>query len=234
MNSRSNQGTPQSMPGVYHPQVPVASSSWPSHSEQALGDISNQQRVYHPPTNSTNSNIMTMAPQVSTINAPLNRSYQAMSQSMPSMYHPQSQYKQGPGASASVHALGDITNQQELYHSTSNSNIVSVPGAASTTTSEVSLNRCGGALLQCADCDSKFVDHKSFVKHTRNMHQVYQCSQCGESTIGYYSIASHTKRHHYKEPVFYCNCDRTREKRFDAEKRGLTKHQNSCTFYKNF
>ena len=155
-----------------------------------------------------------------------NRSSQATPQSMPRVFHPQ--YKQGQVASSSwppvsVQALGDITNQQRFYHPTSNSNIVTAPGVSA---SEAPLNRRVGAVLQCSDCDSKFADHKTFVKHTRNMHQVYQCRQCGESTIGYYSMASHTKKSHIKEPAFPCNCGRN-----FAEKRGLTKHQNSCTFY---
>ena len=121
--------------------------------------------------------------------------------------------------------LCDISNQQRVYRPPPDSNIVKVP-LVSTNKASALHNGDGGEV--CDDCDSNFADNKSLVKHKRNLHQVYQCSQCGESTIGYYSMASHTKRRHYKEPVFYCNCGRN-----FAEKRGLTKHQNSCTFYKN-
>ena len=120
--------------------------------------------------------------------------------------------------------LCDIS-QQRVYRPPPNSNIVKVP-LVSTSKATALHNGVGGE--ECDDCDSNFADNKSLVKHKRNMHQVYQCSQCGESTIGYYSMASHTKKRHHKEPVFYCNCGRN-----FAEKRGLTKHQNSCTFYKN-
>ena len=119
-------------------------------------------------------------------------------------------------------ALGDISSQQRVYHPPQDSNIVKVPLVF---TSKAAALQNGEGRTACDDCGSNFTDKKSLVKHKRNMHQVYQCSQCGERTIGYYSMASHTKRRHYKEPVFYCNCGRT-----FAEKRGLTKHQNSCTF----
>ena len=130
-------------------------------------------------------------------------------------------------ADARQYAAGlcDISSQQRVYRPPPNSNIVKVP-LVSTSKATALHNGEGGEV--CDDCDSNFADNKSLVKHKRNMHQVYQCSQCGESTIGYYSMASHTKKRHHKEPVFYCNCGRN-----FAEKRGLTKHQNSCTFYKN-
>jgi len=79
--------------------------------------------------------------------------------------------------------------------------------------------------LICSHCDWKFLDSKALVKHTRNQHQVYQCQKCGEETEGYYRMASHTKRNHSKEPTFFCQCGRT-----FAEKRGLTKHQNTCSY----
>ena len=80
--------------------------------------------------------------------------------------------------------------------------------------------------LLCSECDSQFHDSKSLVKHTRNQHQAYQCNKCGEETVGYYRMATHTKKNHSKEPAFFCQCGRN-----FSEKRGLTKHQNSCNFY---
>eukprot|EP00092_Neocalanus_flemingeri_P029863 GFUD01032426.1.p1 GENE.GFUD01032426.1~~GFUD01032426.1.p1 ORF type:complete len:514 (+),score=115.95 GFUD01032426.1:46-1587(+) len=80
--------------------------------------------------------------------------------------------------------------------------------------------------LFCSECDTQFHDSKSLVKHTRNQHQVYQCSKCGENTVGYYRMASHTKKNHSREPAFFCQCGRN-----FSEKRGMTKHQNSCSFY---
>ena len=105
-----------------------------------------------------------------------------------------------------------LSSRHFVSSKTQNSNIVKV---SLVSTSKAAALRNGEGGKACDDCDSNFADKKSLVKHKRNKHQVYQCSQCGESTIGYYSMASHTKRHHYKEPVFYCNCGRTREKRFD-------------------
>ena len=118
--------------------------------------------------------------------------------------------------------LGDMTNNGRMvYRPPPNSVVVKVPQP------QQQPQGSPGAIL-CADCDSQFADNKSLVKHTRNQHQVYQCSKCGESTVGYYRMASHTKKKHSKEPVFFCNCGRN-----FSEKRGLTKHQNSCTFYNN-
>ena len=82
--------------------------------------------------------------------------------------------------------------------------------------------------LLCTECDTQFHDSKTLGKHTRNQHNVYSCEKCGEKTVGYYRMASHNKKNHSKEPIFFCMCGRT-----FAEKRGLTKHQNTCTFYKN-
>jgi len=82
--------------------------------------------------------------------------------------------------------------------------------------------------LLCTECDTQFHDSKTLGKHTRNQHNVYRCEKCGEKTVGYYRMASHNKKNHSKEPIFFCMCGRT-----FAEKRGLTKHQNTCTFYKN-
>ena len=76
----------------------------------------------------------------------------------------------------------------------------------------------------CTKCDAKFAENKSLVKHNRNHHQTYKCGKCGITTEGYYKMASHTKKYHVKEPVLMCKCGRN-----FAEKRGLTKHQNSCT-----
>ena len=86
----------------------------------------------------------------------------------------------------------------------------------------------GECSLFCSKCDSQFHDNKSLVKHTRNQHQVYSCNKCGEQTVGYYRMASHTKKNHSKEPAFFCPCGRN-----FSEKRGMTKHGNSCSFYKN-
>jgi len=80
--------------------------------------------------------------------------------------------------------------------------------------------------LLCSECDTQFHDSKSLVKHTRNQHQMYQCNKCGEETVGYYRMATHTKKNHSKEPAFFCQCGRN-----FSEKRGLTKHQNSCSFF---
>ena len=148
--------------------------------------------------------------------------------SLPSVYQ-QAQH--------SDQAMADISNKPRLYRPPPNSIFIKVPQVSAVTNERAML---------CDDCESKFADRKSLVKHTRNQHQVhtkqtknpcpfirfpfqiYQCHQCGESTVGYYRMASHTKKNHSKEPVFYCNCGRN-----FSEKRGLTKHQNSCTFYRN-
>ena len=129
-------------------------------------------------------------------------------------YRPPVTYRTAPPEQS---RLMNISNTRMLYRPPANSFLVKVPPLPQSPESSV---------LLCSDCDTKFADNKSLVKHTRNQHQVYQCSKCGESTVGYYRMASHTKRNHSKEPVFFCNCGRN-----FSEKRGLTKHQNSCTFY---
>jgi len=129
-------------------------------------------------------------------------------------YRPPATYQTAPPEQS---RLMDISNTRMLYRPPANSFLVKVPPLSQSSNSTV---------LLCSDCDTQFADNKSLVKHTRNQHQVYQCSKCGESTVGYYRMASHTKRNHSKEPVFFCNCGRN-----FSEKRGLTKHQNSCTFY---
>ena len=43
-------------------------------------------------------------------------------------------------------------------------------------------------------------------------------------TAGYYKMAAHAKRAHTKEPHFFCECGRN-----FGEKKGMTKHQNSCS-----
>jgi len=80
--------------------------------------------------------------------------------------------------------------------------------------------------LCCSECDDQFYDNKSLLKHTRNQHKVYQCIKCGENTVGYYRMASHTKKNHSKEPAFFCQCGRN-----FSEKRGMSKHQNTCSFF---
>jgi hypothetical protein len=40
-------------------------------------------------------------------------------------------------------------------------------------------------------------------------------------------MAAHTKKVHTKEPIFFCECGRN-----FGEKKGMTKHQNSCNFNK--
>jgi len=103
-----------------------------------------------------------------------------------------------------------------------------VPTPTPTTYSTASSPPGSKTLLLCTECDTQFHDSKTLGKHTRNQHNVYKCDKCGEETVGYYRMASHNKKNHSKEPIFFCMCGRT-----FAEKRGLTKHQNTCTFYKN-
>ena len=81
--------------------------------------------------------------------------------------------------------------------------------------------------LLCTECDTQFHDSKTLGKHMRNQHNEYSCEKCGEKTVGYYRMALHKKKNHSKEPIFFCMSGRT-----FAERRGLTKHQNTCTFYK--
>jgi len=120
------------------------------------------------------------------------------------------------------------------YRPPPNAVLVRVPPSAlqvpNSTEASPSMEYAGGhtvaSSLHCSECDTQFHDNKSLIKHTRNQHQVYQCNKCGEETVGYYRMASHTKKNHSKEPAFYCQCGRN-----FSEKRGLTKHQNSCNFY---
>jgi len=79
----------------------------------------------------------------------------------------------------------------------------------------------------CPECSSNFRDAKALLKHKRNHHQVYNCKECGEKAIGYYKMASHSKRMHSKEPLFHCECGRN-----FGEKKGMTKHQNTCNVFK--
>lgn len=123
---------------------------------------------------------------------------------------------QGMSPQDQVRQLG-LTAGPRQYRPPPNTVVVKVPGTG----------QGAGQQLLCSECDTQFHDNKSLVKHTRNQHQVYQCSKCGEQTTGYYRMASHTKKNHSKEPVFYCQCGRN-----FSEKRGLTKHQNSCSFYR--
>ena len=136
-------------------------------------------------------------------------------------------------------AMADISNKPRIYHPPPNSILIKVPQAQ---VPSIKTKR----VMLCGECDHTFADRKGLVQHMRNSHQVhnegntgigpvlpiliqvYQCYMCAEKTIGYYRMASHTKKNHAKEPIFNCNCGRN-----FAEKRGLTRHQNSCTFYKN-
>jgi len=75
----------------------------------------------------------------------------------------------------------------------------------------------------CSYCNSSFDTVKQLTKHTRNHHHPYTCKICGLVTEGYYQMASHTKKEHQKHPVYFCECGRN-----FAEKKGMTKHQNTC------
>lgn len=81
----------------------------------------------------------------------------------------------------------------------------------------------GGEQTQCKDCSAMFKDPKQLIKHKRNHHQIYKCKECGEQATGYYKMASHSKKVHSKEPLYFCECGRN-----FGEKKGMTKHQNSC------
>jgi len=84
-----------------------------------------------------------------------------------------------------------------------------------------------GSQFVCSDCGTTRNDQKSLIKHKRNTHQIYICKECGDQNVGYYQMATHTKKMHQKEPVYFCECGRN-----FSEKKGLTKHQNTCTYMK--
>jgi len=79
----------------------------------------------------------------------------------------------------------------------------------------------------CSECSNRFRDSKQLLKHRRNHHQMYICKECGEKMVGYYKMASHSKKVHSKEPIYFCECGRN-----FGEKKGMTKHQNTCALYK--
>ena len=75
-------------------------------------------------------------------------------------------YQQAQHSEAhSDQAMADISNKPRLYRPPPNSILIKVPQVSAVTNERAML---------CDDCDSKFADRKSLVKHTRNQHQVHR------------------------------------------------------------
>jgi len=125
--------------------------------------------------------------------------------------------------------LDDISNMR-IWRPPTNTYVVRVPlkQESSPTYLPPGSGQDTPSFVMCEDCDDRFADRRTLVKHARNSHQVYQCSKCGVKTEGYYRMASHSKRFHPKEPVIKCNCGRT-----FGEKRGYMKHVSTCGLYQN-
>ena len=91
--------------------------------------------------------------------------------SLASVYPPQ--YKQGPVPPPCDQAMADISNQRKVYRPPTNSVFIKVPRVSPSEAPSTGAGGLGaGAVILCVDCDSKFADNKSLVKHTRNQHQV--------------------------------------------------------------
>jgi len=121
-------------------------------------------------------------------------------------------------SSGIIDQLCPSNNSPAVYTAGNSFNSSSVTGSG-----HKNLAGSSGEPTQCKDCSAMFKDPKQLLKHRRNHHQIYTCKECGEQATGYYKMAAHSKKVHSKEPLFFCECGRN-----FGEKKGMTKHQNSC------
>ena len=102
-----------------------------------------------------------------TMPLPTSRTMTPTTSSMYQYINTQQQYH---SSQATTLPLGEHDTNVRSYRPPANSVFVKVPQVQQQLS--VTDPGVGGGVILCADCDTKFADNKSLVKHTRNQHQV--------------------------------------------------------------